>query len=46
MGKSHLAQALGHRAVMRGHSALFINAEDFLSRRRDPGPPTAPRPGR
>jgi DNA replication protein DnaC len=30
-GKSHLAQALGHRAVMAGHTALFTTAERLFA---------------
>lgn len=30
-GKSHLAQALGHRAVLAGHTALFTTAEKLFA---------------
>ncbi len=30
MGKSHLAQALGHRAVMMGHTARFVTTDELL----------------
>lgn len=30
VGKSHLAQALGHRACRAGHSALYIGAHELL----------------
>ena len=33
-GKSHLAQALGHRAVMAGHTALFTTAERVFTELR------------
>lgn len=31
VGKSHLAQALGHRACRIGHSALYIGAQELLT---------------
>lgn len=33
-GKSHLAQALGHRACRAGHSVLYIAAHDMLKQLR------------
>jgi DNA replication protein DnaC len=33
-GKSHLAQALGHRAVRRGHEVLFVTAPKLFSELR------------
>ena len=30
VGKSHLAQALGHRACRAGHSALYVGAHELL----------------
>jgi DNA replication protein DnaC len=33
-GKSHLAQALGHRAVRRGHTVLFIPAHEMFTQLR------------
>ena len=33
-GKSHLAQALGHRACRAGHSVLYIAAQDLLKQLR------------
>jgi len=34
VGKSHLAQALGHRACRAGYSALYIAAHDLLTQLR------------
>ena len=34
VGKSHLAQALGHRAVRRGHEVLFITAPRMFAELR------------
>jgi DNA replication protein DnaC len=34
VGKSHLAQALGHRACRAGYSALYIAAHDMLTQLR------------
>ena len=34
VGKSHLAQALGHRAVRRGHEVLFITAPRLFAELR------------
>ena len=34
VGKSHLAQALGHRAVRRGHEVLFLTAPKLFSELR------------
>lgn len=34
VGKSHLAQALGHRAVRRGHEVLFITAPKLFQELR------------
>lgn len=34
VGKSHLAQALGHRAVRRGHETLFITAPRLFAELR------------
>jgi len=34
VGKSHLAQALGHRAVRRGHEVLFVTAPKLFSELR------------
>ena len=33
-GKSHLAQALGHRACLLGHSVRFVAAQDLLAELR------------
>ena len=33
-GKSHLAQALGHRACRAGHSVLYVAAQDLLKQLR------------
>jgi DNA replication protein DnaC len=33
-GKSHLAQAIGHRACRCGHSALYVGAHDMLKQLR------------
>jgi DNA replication protein DnaC len=30
VGKSHIAQALGHRACVRGHNVLYTSAHDLL----------------
>lgn len=35
VGKSHLAQALGHRAVRRGHDVLFLTAARFFAHLRE-----------
>ena len=34
VGKSHLAQALGHRAVRRGHTVLFTTASEMFKQLR------------
>lgn len=34
VGKSHIAQALGHRACRAGHHALYISAHDMLTQLR------------
>lgn len=34
VGKSHLAQAIGHRACSLGHSVLFLCADDLLAKLR------------
>ncbi len=34
VGKSHLAQALGHRAVRRGHEVLFVTAPKLFAELR------------
>lgn len=34
LGKSHIAQALGHRACMAGHSVFFTAAHDMLTQLR------------
>jgi ABC-type glutathione transport system ATPase component len=34
VGKSHIAQALGHRACRAGHSAIYTSAHDMLTPRR------------
>ena len=34
VGKSHIAQALGHRACVAGHSALYIPAHQMLTELR------------
>ncbi len=34
VGKSHLAQAMGHRAIRRGHSVVFTTAAQFFSQLR------------
>ncbi len=34
VGKSHLAQGLGHRACRAGHSVLFTSAQDLLTKLR------------
>lgn len=34
VGKSHLAQALGHRACRAGYSALYVEAHDLLTQLR------------
>lgn len=34
VGKSHLAQALGYRACLAGHSALYVAAHDMLMQLR------------
>lgn len=34
VGKSHLAQALGHRACRLGHNALYIGAHELLTQLR------------
>jgi DNA replication protein DnaC len=34
VGKSHLAQALGHRACRAGHSVLYVAAHDMLKQLR------------
>lgn len=34
VGKSHLAQALGHRACMAGHTALYVSANRMLEELR------------
>lgn len=34
VGKSHIAQALGHRACRKGHSVFFVSAHDLLSQLR------------
>lgn len=34
VGKSHLAQALGHRACRLGHTALYIGAHEMLTQLR------------
>lgn len=31
VGKSHIAQALGHRACLAGHTVLFVPAHDFFA---------------
>lgn len=35
VGKSHIAQALGHRACRLGHDTLFISAQDLLKHFRE-----------
>jgi DNA replication protein DnaC len=35
VGKSHLAQALGHRAVRRGHDVLFLTAARLFAHLRE-----------
>jgi DNA replication protein DnaC len=35
VGKSHLAQALGHRAVRRGHDVLFLTAAQLFAHLRE-----------
>lgn len=34
VGKSHIAQAIGHRACRRGHKALYVTARDMLKQLR------------
>lgn len=34
VGKSHLAQALGHRAVRRGHTVLYVGAAQLFAQLR------------
>ncbi len=34
VGKSHIAQAIGHRACMAGHSVLYTSANDMLLKLR------------
>lgn len=34
VGKSHLAQALGHRACMKGHTVLFVTAQQLFQQLR------------
>jgi len=34
VGKSHLAQALGHRACMAGHTVLYVGADKMLKQLR------------
>jgi DNA replication protein DnaC len=34
VGKSHIAQALGHRACRAGHSVLYTSAQDLLAQLR------------
>ena len=34
VGKSHIAQAIGHRACMAGHTVLFTSANDMLLKLR------------
>jgi len=34
VGKSHIAQALGHRACMRGHSVVYVTAQQLLQQLR------------
>src|SRR5690606_40520503 len=34
VGKSHIAQALGHRACRAGHHVLYISAHDMLTQLR------------
>jgi DNA replication protein DnaC len=34
VGKSHIAQALGHRACRAGHHALYVSAHDMLTQLR------------
>lgn len=34
VGKSHLAQALGHRACRAGHTVLYVSAHEMLTRLR------------
>ena len=34
VGKSHIAQALGHRACRKGHSVYFVSAHDLLGQLR------------
>jgi DNA replication protein DnaC len=34
VGKSHIAQALGHRACRLGHAVLFLSAQDFFKQLR------------
>jgi DNA replication protein DnaC len=34
VGKSHLAQAIGHRAVRKGHDVLFVTANQLFSQLR------------
>ena len=33
-GKSHIAQALGHRACRAGHAVLYVTAQDLLKQLR------------
>ena len=33
-GKSHIAQALGHRACRAGHTVLYVTAQDLLKQLR------------
>jgi DNA replication protein DnaC len=34
VGKSHIAQAIGHRACLAGHTVLFVSAHQLLSQLR------------
>jgi len=34
VGKSHLAQALGHRACRAGHTVMYVSAHDMLTKLR------------
>lgn len=34
VGKSHIAQALGHRACLAGHKVLYVSANDMLKQLR------------
>lgn len=34
VGKSHIAQALGHRACIAGHQVLYVSAHDMLTQLR------------